>query len=169
MSRLVRRGGTNHASILYQCNECRKQFVTPIDELGKSEVCPRCRARVNTLPVHCHYEGCHGRYGRCDGTIRRLSQDELAIEEGNASGRAPSGAAGPTQENLDDWGDYRSALTTYRCDACGDACTAAYGLSHGLDSGAVRCQRVLCDSCKRFPGVEELPEPEDGWEWRLGA
>jgi DNA-directed RNA polymerase subunit RPC12/RpoP len=169
MSKLVRQHGTDRASILYRCNECRKQFITSIDELGRSEVCPRCRSRVDTLPVRCHYEGCLGRYRKCDGTIRRLSADELAIEEGKASAWAPSGAVGPTDGNHDDWGEFRSSLTAYRCDGCGDSFNAAYGVSHGLASGTVRCGRVSCDSCKRFPAVGELPEPEDGWEWRLGA
>ncbi len=164
MPKLVSLKDSNKISIEFQCYECNKQFTTSFDNYSKSYGCPNCRARVNTLPLFCHYRdiGCGGRYEICGGTIKKLSDEELSIEEKMAfdSELDISIGARPTDSFHDEIGDIRGSIITYKCDKCGDSFDASYGNSHGLTSGEVRCQIIKCSSCGRFPEIEELPEPD---------
>lgn len=171
MPKLVRVNNDNRASIQFWCNECNKQFITTINELGTSFVCPNCRARVNTLPVLCHYEDCGGRYELCGGTIRKLTGEELAAEEKKAYDIEldTSVGAAPTDSFHEDISDIRGSIITYKCDRCGDSYSASYGNSHQFDHKTVICQRILCSSCKRFPALSELPEPEGRYDARPSA
>lgn len=164
MPKLVRLKDSNSISIEFQCYECDKLFVTSIDNFMKSYVCSNCRARVNTLPVFCHYEGCFGRYKKCTGVIKRITGEERDVEEKKAFASAPDISVGarPTGDFHDDISDIRSTMMAYKCTNCEVMYSSANGISRGFDSGTVRCQRYLCDSCGRFPDLDELPEPDSG-------
>lgn len=162
MPKLVRLKDSDSISIQYECYECNKKFVTSIDNFTKSYICSHCRARVNTMPVFCHYEGCYGRYKKCSGVIKRITGEERDNEEKRAfdSTQDISEGARPTGDFHDDIRDIRSTMMAYKCTSCEVSYSSASGISRGFDSGTVRCQRFLCDSCERFPELQELPEPD---------
>ena len=164
MPKLVRLKDSDSISIQYGCYECNKEFITSIDNFSKSYVCSRCRARVNTLPVFCHYEGCYGRYAKCTGVIKRITGEERDNEEKKSfdSTLDISIGARPTGDFHDDIGDIRSTMMAYKCTNCEVMYSSASGISRGFDSGTVRCQRYLCDSCGRFPERQELLEADSG-------
>jgi hypothetical protein len=119
---------------------------------------------VTTLPIFCQHEGCTGRYSyiRCNGTIRKITGEELMIEEKKALGSAQDLSIGATASDSfhDDASDIRGSVVTYRCDNCGDSFTLTQAVSMGLDSGTALCQRIVCDTCKGYPILEGLPEPD---------
>jgi DNA-directed RNA polymerase subunit RPC12/RpoP len=165
MPNFVKPINSDSICIQFHCSECKKQFITTIDDFSKSFVCSQCGAVVNTLPIFCQYQGCPGRYVfRCGGTIKRLSGDERAIEEKKAidSELDVSVGARPTDSFHDDMQDIRGSTITYRCDKCGDSYSLSQAISKGLDSGNEKCQRIICDTCGRFPNAKELPEPDIG-------
>jgi DNA-directed RNA polymerase subunit RPC12/RpoP len=51
-------------------------------------------------------------------------------------------------------------MAVYRCSRCGDSYNALQANGKGFDSGQVRCERIICDTCRRFPALAELPEPD---------
>lgn len=164
MPKLVREKGSNSMSIEYECYGCNQKYVTSFDNYMKSYTCSRCRTRVDTLPVFCHYEGCYGRYKKCTGVIKRITGEELKIEEEKAfsSELDISTGARPTDDFHDEIQDIRSTMMVYKCTNCEAPYSSASGISQGFDSGMARCQLYLCDSCGRFPQLDELSEPDSG-------
>jgi len=165
MPKLVRIKGSDNISIQFQCYECRKMYITSFDNFSKSYICSGCKkALVNTLPVFCHYEDedCGGRYEACGGSIYKLSNEEYRNEERKAFEPELDISVGarPTDSFHDDIGDIRSDITIYKCSRCGDPYNARQANGKGFDSGMVRCQRIICSSCRRFPKSDELPEPD---------
>lgn len=163
MPKFVKPTNSDSICIQFHCGECKKQFITTIDDFSKSFICSKCKAVVNTLPIFCQYQDCSGRYiFRCGGTIRKLSGDERAIEEKKAFDAEldMSVGAGPTGSFHDDMQDIRGSTITYKCDKCGDSFTLSQAVTLGLDSGNEKCQRITCDTCGRFPVATELPEPD---------
>lgn len=167
MPKFVKPVNSESICIQFHCGECKKQYLTTIDDFSKSFVCSRCKAVVNTLPIFCQYQdqGCYGRYiFRCGGTIRKLSDDERVIEEKKAfdSELDMSVGARPTGSFHEDMQDIRGSTTSYRCDKCGDSYTLSQAVASGVDSGNEKCQRITCDTCGRFPEPTGLPEPDEG-------
>lgn len=164
MPKFVKPSSSDSICIQFECNECKKQFITTIDDFSKSFTCSGCGATVNTLPIFCQYDGCLGRYSyfRCNGTIRKLSDDEMAIEEKKVLGPELdiSTGARPTDSFHDDMQDIRGSAITYKCDKCGDSYSLRQAVSERLDSGKAKCQRIICDTCGRFPDAKGLPEPD---------
>lgn len=154
--RLVRVGG--EIFIHYSCNQgCTGQeFIAPLGALGKSYLCPRCRARINTLPVRCFYQ-CGGRYQQCPGRIKKLGDHELADNTRHAMEEADLSHPAPTDSFHDDMGDVRRSVVTYRCDGCGHEENAHFGVLNHVPSEGLKCERVVCDSCGRMPSASELP------------
>ncbi len=167
MPKFVKPVNSDSICIQFHCGECKKQFITTIDDFAKSFVCSKCKAVVNTLPIFCQYkdQGCLGRYiFRCGGTIRKLSPDEQAIEEKKSFSSELDASVGarPTDSFHEEIQDIRGSAISYKCDKCGDSFTLIQAVSMGLDSGNEKCQRITCDTCGRFPVADGLPEPDEG-------
>ncbi len=164
MPKFVKSSSSDSICIQFRCNECSKQFITTIDDFSKSFVCSKCGAVVNTLPIFCTYDGCSGRYSyfRCNGTIRKLSGDEMASEEKKIFDQEQDISVGarPTDSFHDDISDMRASTISYKCDKCGDAYSLSQAVSKRLDSGHAKCERIVCDTCGRFPVLEGLPGPD---------
>jgi len=163
MPKFVKPTNSDSICIQFHCGECKKQFITTIDDFSKSFICSKCKAVVNTLPIFCQYQGCPGRYiFRCSGTIRKLSDDERAIEEKKSSDLKLdiSIEARPTSSFHEDMQDINGSIVTYKCDKCGDSFTLSQAVSMGLASGNEKCQRITCNTCGRFPVANGLPEPD---------
>lgn len=164
MPKFVKPTNSDSICVQFHCGECKKQFITTIDDFSKSFICSRCKAVVNTLPIFCQYQDCHGRYSyfRCNGTIRKLSDDERAIEDhksGDSELGMPIGAR-PTDSFHDDMQDIRGSTVSYKCDKCGDSYSLRQAVANKIDSGNAKCQRIICDTCGRFPVANGLPEPD---------
>ena len=166
MPNFVKPINSNSICIQFHCGECKKQFITTIDDFSKSFICSRCNAVVNTLPIFCQYDDCSGRYNywRCGGTIKKLSVEEIAIEEKSTfdSGLDISIGARPTSSFHEDMQDINSSIITYKCDKCGDSYSLRQAVANKIDSGNAKCQRITCDTCGRFPVANGLPEPDMG-------
>ena len=165
MPKFVKPIGNDSICIQFHCGECKKQFITTIDDFAKSFICSKCKAVVNTLPIFCQYQDCPGRYiFRCGGTIRRLSGDEFKAEEKKSidSGLDISIGARPTSSFHEDMQDINSSIITYKCDKCGDSYSLRQAVANKIDSGNAKCQRITCDTCGRFPVANGLPEPDTG-------
>lgn len=160
MPRLVHQNGKNNASIQFHCSNCKKEYITSVENLGKSFSCDCCRQQVNTLPIFCNNKECHGRYRRCGGAIKRLSGEELVAAEKEAFKEEDYTGARPTDDFHDDMRDIRSTIVSYRCNRCSAEYTAAHAANDGYDSGADVCQKIVCDSCRQFPDLDKLLEPD---------
>ncbi len=166
MPKFVKPKNSDVICIQFHCSECKKQFITTIDDFSKSFVCSRCKAIVNTLPIFCQYEGCPGRYSyfRCGGTIKRLTDQERLAEERKILSSEPDISVGsrPTDSFHDEMGDIQASVITYKCEKCGDSYSLQEASRKGVDSGNAKCQRIVCDTCGRYPVVDGLPEPDEG-------
>lgn len=166
MPHFVKSQNNEQTCIQFHCSECKKQFITTIDDFGKSFICPKCDVRVTTLPIFCQHPGCLGRYSyfRCGGTIRKITGEELAAEEKKALESAQDLTVGATASGSfhDDASDIRGSVVTYKCDKCGDSFTLTQAVSMGIDSGNEKCERIVCDTCGRHPIETGLPEPDPG-------
>lgn len=165
MPKFVKPINSNSIYIQFHCGECKKQFITTIDDFSKSFICSKCKTVVNTLPIFCQYQdqGCYGRYVfRCGGTIKKLSAEERAIEEKKAfdSELETSIGARPTGSFHEDMQDISGSVITYRCDKCGDSYSLRQAIAYKIDSGNAKCQLITCDTCGRFPVTDGLPEPD---------
>ena len=165
MPKFVKSINGDSICIQFHCGECKKQFITTIDDFSKSFICSKCKAVVNTMPIFCQYkdQGCSGRYiFRCGGTIKKLSAEETAVEEKNSLNSGPDIAleSSPTSSFHEDMQDINGSIITYKCDKCGDSYSLHQAVSMGVASGNEKCQRITCDTCGRFPVVNGLPEPD---------
>lgn len=169
MPKFVKSINGDSICIQFHCGECKKQFITTIDDFSKSFICSKCKAVVNTMPIFCQYkdQGCSGRYiFRCGGTIKKLSAEETAVEEKNSL-NSESGIAlesRPTSSFYEDTQDINGSIITYKCGKCGDSYSLHQAVSMGVASGNEKCQRITCDTCGRFPVANGLPEPDSDAE-----
>lgn len=165
MPKFVKPINSDSICIQFQCNVCKKQFITTIDDFSKSYICSKCKAIVQSMPIYCQYkdQGCTGRYiFRCGGTIKELSAAERVIEEkkSNDSELDISVGARPTSSFHEDMQDIHGSAISYKCDKCGDSYSLRQAVANKIDSGNAICQRITCDTCGRFPDAEGLPEPD---------
>jgi len=174
MPKFVKSINGDSICIQFHCGECKKQFITTIDDFSKSFICSKCKAVVNTMPIFCQFkdQGCSGRYiFRCGGTIKKLSAEEpirqahglrIAIEENKTNDLEQNISIGarPTSDFHEDMQDINGSIITYKCDKCGDSYSLHQAVSMGVASGNEKCQRITCDTCGRFPVANGLPEPD---------
>ena len=142
----------------FPCGNCGRATTIRLDDVAGPFTCRQCSTRLTVPAVACFYRAsCDGTYATCGGVVRKLSPQELALEEARAWEGQQGGDGGPTDDSLEGNRDVRGSIVSYACASCHERWTARQGTSlHFSWSGPSTCPRTVCRRCRRVPTTDEL-------------